>query len=119
MENHSNIGDMDEMVTSSVPNESALKILDQEIRFQDFSPEGFWIAGCMEPYKAMSSNHKLIMKKNEMLVLRLQSKDGHTGGKIIVISFYKGSTINDLGAGPEEIEKKKFLMPLLREKNSF
>ncbi len=28
----------------------------------------------------------------------------------------KGSTINDLGAGPEEIEKKNFLIPLLREK---
>ncbi len=88
MENHSNIGDMDEMVTSSVPNESALKILGQEIWFQDFSPEGFWIAGCMEPYKAMSCNNKLIMKRNEMIVSRLQSKDGDVESKITAISFY-------------------------------
>ena len=29
---------------------------------------------------------------------------------------FKGMTINDLGGGPEEIEKKKILLALLREK---
>ena len=32
------------------------------------------------------------------------------------VILLKGTTINDLGGGPEEIEKKKFLAALLREK---
>ncbi len=85
--NHAKISETeatDQIVTTRVPYESALQILDQEIRFQDFTPEGFWVVSCMEPYKSMKSNNKLIMKDTEMLVSRLPSRDGD---KIIGLSF--------------------------------
>ena len=77
----------DHFETSTIPDETALQILDQEIRFDDFTPEGFWIVGCMEPYKAMKSNHESMMKYNKMIVSRLSSKDGSFSGKIVAISF--------------------------------
>ncbi len=35
-----------------------------------------------------------------------------------LLAFVKGTTINDLGVGPEEIEKKKFFNVHIREKIS-
>ncbi len=77
----------DHFLTSSIPHETALHILDQEIRLDNFTPEDFWIVGCMEPYKAMKSNHELMMKDNKMTVSKLSSKDGSFDGKIVAISF--------------------------------
>ena len=88
LDNETKTGEMTKSVASNVSHKSALQILDDEIRFEDFSPEGFWIVGCMEPYKAMKSNHQLMMKDNKMIVSRLPSKDDSIKGKIVGISFY-------------------------------
>ncbi len=56
-----------------------------------------------------------MVKENKAIQYTHQQKKARLGSEQILC--HKGTTSNDLGVGPEEIEKKIISEALLREKN--